>query len=135
MLTDTMTGSRSTLWRLVRFCVYAAALLLLEQVLPLSKVKFNFTTELVQGAPLNEPDHCGDPPLLLAAGNGALSCLALCMTRADVIIDLKYYYVMILYGINACNYPDNAQVTQHAATCSWRKELTLNSEMWYVTFT
>ncbi len=24
-----------------------------------------------QGAPLNEPDHCGDPPLLLAAGNGA----------------------------------------------------------------
>jgi hypothetical protein len=23
-----------------------------------------------QGAPLNEPDHCGDPPLLLAAGNG-----------------------------------------------------------------
>lgn len=26
----------------------------------------------VQGAPLNEADHCGDPPLLLAAGNGAL---------------------------------------------------------------
>lgn len=25
----------------------------------------------VQGAPLNESDHCGDPPLLLAAGNGA----------------------------------------------------------------
>ena len=24
-----------------------------------------------QGAPLNESDHCGDPPLLLAAGNGA----------------------------------------------------------------
>ena len=23
-----------------------------------------------QGAPLNEADHCGDPPLLLAAGNG-----------------------------------------------------------------
>ena len=23
-----------------------------------------------QGAPLNESDHCGDPPLLLAAGNG-----------------------------------------------------------------
>lgn len=25
---------------------------------------------LLQGAPLNEADHCGDPPLLLAAGNG-----------------------------------------------------------------
>jgi len=23
-----------------------------------------------EGAPLNEADHCGDPPLLLAAGNG-----------------------------------------------------------------
>lgn len=22
------------------------------------------------GAPLNEADHCGDPPLILAAGNG-----------------------------------------------------------------
>ena len=28
---------------------------------------------MVQGAPLNESDHCGDPPLLLAAGNGASS--------------------------------------------------------------
>ena len=26
-----------------------------------------------QGATLNNPDHCGDPPLLLAAGNGALA--------------------------------------------------------------
>lgn len=26
----------------------------------------------LQGAPLNEADHCGDPPLLLAAGNGWL---------------------------------------------------------------
>lgn len=26
----------------------------------------------VQGAPLNESDHCGDPPLLLAAGNGGI---------------------------------------------------------------
>jgi hypothetical protein len=26
--------------------------------------------KLLQGAPLNESDHCGDPPLLLAAGNG-----------------------------------------------------------------
>lgn len=24
----------------------------------------------LQGAPLNEADHCGDPPLILAAGNG-----------------------------------------------------------------
>lgn len=28
---------------------------------------------LIQGAPLNESDHCGDPPLLLAAGNGMQS--------------------------------------------------------------
>jgi hypothetical protein len=27
----------------------------------------------MEGAPLNEADHCGDPPLLLAAGNGARS--------------------------------------------------------------
>ncbi len=27
---------------------------------------------IAQGAPLNESDHCGDPPLLLAAGNGVL---------------------------------------------------------------
>lgn len=26
---------------------------------------------IIEGAPLNEADHCGDPPLLLAAGNGA----------------------------------------------------------------
>ena len=33
-------------------------------------------TQAPRGAPLNESDHCGDPPLLLAAGNGALtSCL------------------------------------------------------------
>lgn len=25
---------------------------------------------IMEGAPLNEADHCGDPPLLLAAGNG-----------------------------------------------------------------
>lgn len=29
-----------------------------------------------QGAPLNEADHCGDPPLLLAAGNGAIGLMA-----------------------------------------------------------
>jgi hypothetical protein len=26
---------------------------------------------IAEGAPLNEADHCGDPPLVLAAGNGA----------------------------------------------------------------
>lgn len=29
------------------------------------------------GAPLNSADHCGDPPLVLAAGNGHLSCTRL----------------------------------------------------------
>ncbi|KAG1669644.1 hypothetical protein FOA52_010804 [Chlamydomonas sp. UWO 241] len=32
---------------------------------------------LLEGAPLNESDHCGDPPLLLAAGNGHLSVVKL----------------------------------------------------------
>ncbi|KAG2438513.1 hypothetical protein HXX76_005064 [Chlamydomonas incerta] len=32
---------------------------------------------VLEGAPLNEADHCGDPPLLLAAGNGHKSCVAL----------------------------------------------------------
>ena len=31
----------------------------------------------MDGAPLNEADHCGDPPLILAAGNGHLSCVKL----------------------------------------------------------
>lgn len=31
---------------------------------------------LLQGAPLNEADHCGDPPLILAAGNGRWRCPA-----------------------------------------------------------
>jgi hypothetical protein len=29
---------------------------------------------IAEGAPLNEADHCGDPPLVLAAGNGAHRC-------------------------------------------------------------
>lgn len=38
-----------------------------------------------QGAPLNESDHCGDPPLLLAAGNGHLSCCRLLLEEgADI---------------------------------------------------
>ena len=32
---------------------------------------------IAEGAPLNEADHCGDPPLLLAAGNGHLACVKL----------------------------------------------------------
>jgi hypothetical protein len=35
-----------------------------------------------QGAPLNEADHCGDPPLLLAAGNGAPACRRAARARA-----------------------------------------------------
>ncbi|KAK9815614.1 hypothetical protein WJX72_006846 [[Myrmecia] bisecta] len=38
-----------------------------------------------EGAPLNESDHCGDPPLLLAAGGGHLSCMKLLMSEgADI---------------------------------------------------
>jgi len=32
---------------------------------------------IAEGAPLNEADHCGDPPLLLAAGNGHLAVVKL----------------------------------------------------------
>ena len=43
------------------------------------------TTKHKQGAPLNEADHCGDPPLLLAAGNGHLPCCKLLLEEgADV---------------------------------------------------
>ena len=38
-----------------------------------------------EGAPLNDPDHCGDPPLLLAAGNGHLACVKLLINEgADI---------------------------------------------------
>ena len=38
-----------------------------------------------QGAPLDEADHCGDPPLLLAAGNGHTSvCDLLVNEGADL---------------------------------------------------
>ena len=36
----------------------------------------NVDNAALQGAPLNESDHCGDPPLLLAAGNGETVCAA-----------------------------------------------------------
>jgi ankyrin repeat protein len=40
---------------------------------------------IAEGAPLNEADHCGDPPLLLAAGNGHLTCCRLLLEEgADI---------------------------------------------------
>ena len=40
---------------------------------------------IMEGAPLNEADHCGDPPLLLAAGNGHKAvCELLIEEGADV---------------------------------------------------
>ena len=38
----------------------------------------------MQGAPLNESDHCGDPPLLLAAGNGKALAFLLNACRRHV---------------------------------------------------
>ena len=37
-----------------------------------------------EGAPLNESDHCGDPPMVLAAGNGHTSCVELLMSEGAV---------------------------------------------------
>jgi hypothetical protein len=40
---------------------------------------------IMEGAPLNEADHCGDPPLLLAAGNGHKAvCELLLEEGADI---------------------------------------------------
>jgi len=40
---------------------------------------------IAEGAPLNESDHCGDPPLLLAAGNGHMAvCDLLVNEGADL---------------------------------------------------
>eukprot|EP01025_Chloroclados_australasicus_P051598 TRINITY_DN6013_c0_g1_i7.p2 TRINITY_DN6013_c0_g1~~TRINITY_DN6013_c0_g1_i7.p2 ORF type:complete len:195 (+),score=25.52 TRINITY_DN6013_c0_g1_i7:1-585(+) len=40
---------------------------------------------ILEGAPLNEADHCGDPPLVLAAGGGHLSVVKLLLGEgADV---------------------------------------------------
>lgn len=40
---------------------------------------------VAEGAPLNESDHCGDPPLVLAAGNGHLACVKLLINEgADI---------------------------------------------------
>ena len=47
---------------------------------------YDWVKEHIQeGAPLNEADHCGDPPLLLAAGNGHLACCRLLLEEgADI---------------------------------------------------
>lgn len=38
-----------------------------------------------EGCPLDEADHCGDPPMLLAAGNGHTSCCDLLLSEgADI---------------------------------------------------
>jgi len=40
---------------------------------------------IAEGAPLNEADHCGDPPLVLAAGNGHLALVKLLVNEgADI---------------------------------------------------
>jgi ankyrin repeat protein len=61
---------------------------------------------ILQGAPLNEADHCGDPPLLLAAGNGHLVCCNLLLQEgADIeqrnVVRIKKKFLRHAPKINA----------------------------------
>ena len=52
-----------------------------------------------QGAPLNESDHCGDPPLLLAAGNGTLLTVLSCKGCKDWQRVGQLNHLAILYFV------------------------------------
>ena len=63
---------------------------------------------VAEGAPLNESDHCGDPPLVLAAGNGHLAVVKYLI---DEGADLQQFGVVsqgvgarsVLYAIDECD--------------------------------
>eukprot|EP00889_Picochlorum_renovo_P002032 jgi/Picre1/29062/NNA_004456.t1 len=54
---------------------------------------------IMEGAPLNEADHCGDPPLLLAAGNGHTAC---CKLLLDEGADIEQRNVMGESSYSSC---------------------------------
>ncbi|KAK9837819.1 hypothetical protein WJX74_005730 [Apatococcus lobatus] len=54
---------------------------------------------ILEGAPLNESDHCGDPPLVLAAGNGHLTCVKLLL---DEGADIEQRTVMLETPLIRC---------------------------------
>jgi hypothetical protein len=64
----------------------------------------------VQGAPLNDSDHCGDPPLLLAAGNGeALE------TRTSADQSVTHYNAMELLSQSLTCIIDSVLISGHKA--------------------
>eukprot|EP00198_Chlamydomonas_reinhardtii_P006977 XP_001696313.1 predicted protein [Chlamydomonas reinhardtii] len=64
---------------------------------------------VLEGAPLNEADHCGDPPLLLAAGNGHKSCVALLLDEGAHIEQRNVVRYLLERGadVNAIDLGDN----------------------------
>ncbi|KAK9827378.1 hypothetical protein WJX81_004666 [Elliptochloris bilobata] len=67
-----------------------------------------------EGAPLNESDHCGDPPLLLAAGNGHVSCMEYLMEEGA---DIEQRNVMKETPLIRCAHNGHLQAVKLLLAC------------------